>query len=36
MPAPVNPPREPMFNVPGVVLAMVALLALIHLSLAFC
>jgi membrane associated rhomboid family serine protease len=31
----VNPPRERMFNVPGAVLALVALLAIIHLVLAF-
>ena len=33
--SPVNPPRERMFNVPGAVLALVALLAIIHLVLAF-
>ena len=31
----VNPPREKMFNVPGVVLALAALLVVIHLVLAF-
>ena len=35
MPPPVNPPRERIFNIPGVVLALTALLLAIHLVLAF-
>src|SRR5262245_29536983 len=35
MPSPVNPPRERIFNVPGVVLALASLLLAIHLILAF-
>lgn len=35
MPSPVNPPRERIFNVPGVVLALTALLVVIHLMVQY-